>query len=110
GTANRRRLGMSLPTRSGQPVAAIATDIRFHAAVAARAYAKWVARGRPEGAHPQDWLEAEAELGRVMHSHAQQPVTSETLLGAVLASTLDAVIAIDPKGLVLLASDSVEAV
>src|SRR5258708_36296622 len=30
--------------------------------IAARAYEKWVKRGRPHGTDKQDWIEAEAEL------------------------------------------------
>jgi hypothetical protein len=33
-----------------------------HEKIAMRAYEKWVQRGRPQGSHLQDWLEAEAEL------------------------------------------------
>jgi hypothetical protein len=30
--------------------------------IAMRAYEKWCQRGRPNGSHLQDWLEAEREL------------------------------------------------
>lgn len=30
--------------------------------IAMRAYEKWCQRGRPQGTHVQDWLEAEREL------------------------------------------------
>jgi hypothetical protein len=33
-----------------------------HEKIAMRAYEKWCKRGRPQGTHLQDWLEAEAEL------------------------------------------------
>jgi hypothetical protein len=33
-----------------------------HEKIAMRAYEKWVKRGRPQGTHVQDWLEAENEL------------------------------------------------
>jgi hypothetical protein len=33
-----------------------------HEQIAKRAYEKWVKRGRPQGTHVQDWLEAEIEL------------------------------------------------
>jgi hypothetical protein len=33
-----------------------------HDKIAMRAYDKWVKRGRPQGTHVQDWLEAEREL------------------------------------------------
>ena len=33
-----------------------------HEKIAMRAYEKWVKRGRPQGTHEQDWMEAEAEL------------------------------------------------
>ncbi len=33
-----------------------------HELISRRAYEKWVKRGRPKGAHLQDWLEAEREL------------------------------------------------
>jgi hypothetical protein len=33
-----------------------------HEKIAMRAYEKWCKRGRPQGTHVQDWLEAEAEL------------------------------------------------
>ena len=33
-----------------------------HEKIAARAYEKWCKRGCTDGAHQQDWLEAEAEL------------------------------------------------
>jgi hypothetical protein len=33
-----------------------------HEKIAMRAYEKWVQRGRKEGSHVQDWLEAEREL------------------------------------------------
>jgi hypothetical protein len=33
-----------------------------HDKVAMRAYEKWCQRGRPQGTHVQDWLEAEREL------------------------------------------------
>jgi hypothetical protein len=33
-----------------------------HDKVAMRAYEKWCQRGRPQGTHMQDWLEAEREL------------------------------------------------
>ncbi len=33
-----------------------------HEVIAKRAYEKWVKRGRPQGTHLQDWLEAEMEL------------------------------------------------
>lgn len=33
-----------------------------HEQIAKRAYDKWVKRGRPDGTHLQDWLEAEREL------------------------------------------------
>ena len=47
-----------------------------HEKVAMRAYEKWCQRGRPQGTHVQDWLEAEAalkaELGRGgSHTHTQ---------------------------------------
>jgi PAS domain S-box-containing protein len=42
------------------PVAPIGSE-----AVAARAYARWVQKGRPQGTHVQDWLEAEAELNLI---------------------------------------------
>lgn len=37
-----------------------------HEQIAKRAYEKWVKRGRPNGQHLQDWLEAEAELKKEM--------------------------------------------
>ncbi len=37
-----------------------------HEQVAKRAYEKWMMRGRPEGTHMQDWMEAEAELKKEM--------------------------------------------
>lgn len=33
-----------------------------HEKVAMRAYEKWCQRGRPQGTHVQDWLDAEREL------------------------------------------------
>jgi hypothetical protein len=33
-----------------------------HEKIAMRAYERWVKKGRPQGTHVQDWLEAEAEL------------------------------------------------
>lgn len=33
-----------------------------HDKIAMRAYEKWVKKGRPQGTHVQDWVEAEAEL------------------------------------------------
>jgi hypothetical protein len=33
-----------------------------HDKIAMRAYEKWCQRGRPNGSHLQDWLEAEREL------------------------------------------------
>ena len=33
-----------------------------HEKIAMRAYEKWCQRGRPQGTHEQDWLEAEREL------------------------------------------------
>ncbi len=33
-----------------------------HEKIAMRAYEKWCKRGRPQGTHVQDWLEAETEL------------------------------------------------
>jgi hypothetical protein len=33
-----------------------------HEKIAMRAYEKWCKRGRPDGSHLQDWLEAEREL------------------------------------------------
>ena len=30
--------------------------------IAMRAYERWIKKGRPQGTHVQDWLEAEAEL------------------------------------------------
>jgi hypothetical protein len=35
-----------------------------HEEICKRAYEKWCKRGRPDGYHLQDWLEAEAELKR----------------------------------------------
>lgn len=37
-----------------------------HQQIAARAYERWVKKGRPGGTDFQDWLEAEAELKREM--------------------------------------------
>jgi hypothetical protein len=39
-------------TKSGVP----------HEKIAMRAYEKWCQRGRPQGTHVQDWLDAEREL------------------------------------------------
>jgi hypothetical protein len=33
-----------------------------HEKIAMRAYERWIKKGRPQGTHVQDWLEAEAEL------------------------------------------------
>ncbi|MBY0528549.1 MAG: DUF2934 domain-containing protein [Gemmataceae bacterium] len=33
-----------------------------HEKIAQRAYEKWVKKGRPQGTHTQDWVEAEQEI------------------------------------------------
>jgi len=33
-----------------------------HDKIAMRAYERWIKKGKPQGTHVQDWLEAEAEL------------------------------------------------
>jgi Protein of unknown function (DUF2934) len=33
-----------------------------HEKIAMRAYEKWIKKGRPQGSHVQDWVEAEQEL------------------------------------------------
>jgi hypothetical protein len=43
-----------------------------HDKVAMRAYEKWCQRGRPQGTHVQDWLEAERELQAEAMRSAQQ--------------------------------------
>jgi PAS domain S-box-containing protein len=42
--------------------------------IAARAYEKWVRRGRPPGTELQDWLEAEAELRRLQEQRRRSLV------------------------------------
>lgn len=45
------------------PMSQPGTQIKVpHEKIAMRAYEKWVKRGRPDGTHMQDWLEAEREL------------------------------------------------
>jgi hypothetical protein len=45
------------------PTAQPASTIKIpHEKIAKRAYEKWCHRGKPNGTHIQDWLEAEAEL------------------------------------------------
>jgi hypothetical protein len=45
------------------PVASPTGHIKVpHDKIALRAHDKWVKRGRPNGTHVQDWLEAEREL------------------------------------------------
>ncbi len=42
--------------------------------ISQRAYEKWVARGRPEGAPERDWFEAEAELRAEYESGCAEPL------------------------------------
>jgi hypothetical protein len=44
-----------------------------HEKIAMRAYEKWCKRGRPNGTHQQDWLEAEAELRAEMSRMGTTP-------------------------------------
>jgi hypothetical protein len=47
----------------GTPSTGAGTGMQVpHDKIAARAYERWVKRGRPHGTDKQDWLEAEAEL------------------------------------------------
>ena len=46
-----------------------------HEKIAMRAYEKWCKRGRPNGSHQLDWLEAEAELRAEMSSMGTTPTT-----------------------------------
>jgi hypothetical protein len=61
---------MSTPTNQPQSGTGMGskTPMPTHEQIAKRAYEKWVKRGRPNGTHMQDWLEAEAELKREMAS------------------------------------------
>ncbi|MHC5543727.1 DUF2934 domain-containing protein, partial [Singulisphaera rosea] len=38
-------------------------DVTSHGEIASVAYGLWLDRGRPEGTHREDWLEAECRLG-----------------------------------------------
>lgn len=49
-------------SRTFTPAPPVAPIKVAHEQIAMRAYDKWVKRGRPEGTHVQDWLEAEREL------------------------------------------------
>jgi Protein of unknown function (DUF2934) len=47
-----------------------------HEKIAMRAYEKWCKRGRPNGTHHQDWLEAEAELRAEMNRMGTTPTAA----------------------------------
>jgi hypothetical protein len=47
-----------------------------HEKIAMRAYEKWCKRGRPNGTHQQDWMEAEAELRAEMSRTGTTPTTT----------------------------------
>src|SRR5262245_16595235 len=55
--------------------------------IAARAYEKWVRKGRPPGTALQDWLEAEAELKEIGRL-AQRLAEANASLQASLAQSL----------------------
>jgi hypothetical protein len=45
------------------PTAPTASQLKVpHEKISMRAYEKWCKRGRPNGTHLQDWLDAEREL------------------------------------------------
>jgi hypothetical protein len=49
--------------RQASPATTTTTPFNIpHEKIAMRAYEKWCKRGRPQGTHVQDWLEAETEL------------------------------------------------
>jgi hypothetical protein len=55
--------GQDMSRVAPQPSTPASTPVKVpHENIAARAYEKWCKRGRPNGSHMQDWLEAEAEL------------------------------------------------
>ena len=58
-----------MPPATGSPVKIP------HDKIAMRAYEKWCKRGRPNGSHQQDWLEAEAELRVEMARMGTTPTT-----------------------------------
>jgi hypothetical protein len=48
-----------------------------HDKIAMRAYEKWIKKGRPQGTHEQDWMEAETEL-RVEMNQGNQTYTGSS--------------------------------
>jgi len=55
---------LSTPTSQPQATGTARTATPTHEQIAKRAYEKWCKRGRPQGTHQQDWLEAEMEIKR----------------------------------------------
>ncbi|MCS6849584.1 MAG: DUF2934 domain-containing protein [Gemmataceae bacterium] len=65
---------MSKATTTSSPLPA--TPKIPHEKIAARAYEKWVKRGRPQGTDKEDWYEAEAELRAEMQRSAESQGTT----------------------------------